>query len=211
MRGFDNLGTSIKYQFLTDADREFVMSASLDVDWGGTGSNDIGESFTTLTPTLFAGKGFGFLLDDMKLLRPLAITGQLGYSIPTEAKTFEDDDFERNPRVLVWGGSIQYSMPYLKASVEDLGLPDLVNRLIPIVEWNMETAVSNFDGGERTTGTINPGVLYIGDKFQLGAEAIIPINRASGDGIGVMGQLHLYMDDIFPDSYGKPLISTSRD
>jgi hypothetical protein len=210
--GFDNLGTSIKYQFLTNPDQEFVMSASLDIDWGGTGSKDIGaEPFTTLTPTLFVGKGFGFLPEDMKLLRPLAITGQVGYSIPTEAKTFADDDFERNPRVLVWGGSIQYSMPYLKSSVEDRGLPDFVNRLIPIVEWSMETAVSNFDGGERTTGTINPGVLYIGDKFQLGAEAIIPINRASGDGVGVIGQLHLYMDDIFPNSYGKPLISTSRD
>jgi hypothetical protein len=32
-QGFDNLGTSFKFQFLTDPDREFVMSASVDVDW----------------------------------------------------------------------------------------------------------------------------------------------------------------------------------
>jgi hypothetical protein len=57
--GFQNLGTSFKFQFLTDPTREFVMSASLDVEWGHTGSAAVGtDPFTTLTPTLFAGKGF---------------------------------------------------------------------------------------------------------------------------------------------------------
>jgi hypothetical protein len=37
--GFDNLGTSFKYQFVRDAAGELAMSASLDVDWGGTGSS----------------------------------------------------------------------------------------------------------------------------------------------------------------------------
>ena len=41
---FDNLGTSFKYQFLTDPSREFVMSASLDVDWGGTGDKAVEAS-----------------------------------------------------------------------------------------------------------------------------------------------------------------------
>ena len=41
-----------------DASRELAMSVSLDADWGGTGSSAIdAESFTTLTPTLFLGKG----------------------------------------------------------------------------------------------------------------------------------------------------------
>jgi hypothetical protein len=34
---------------------------------------------------------------------------------------------------------------------------------------------------ERTTGTINPGLIYVGDTYQLAVEAIIPVNRASGD------------------------------
>ena len=57
-----------------------------------------------------------------------------------------------------------------------------------------------------------PGVIYVADKFQLAAEAVIPINRASGDDVGVMGQLHFYLDnmfyldDIFPRSLRKPLI-----
>ncbi len=206
-QGFDNLGTSFKFQFLTDPSREFVMSASVDVDWGNTGSKAIdAESFTTLTPTLFAGKGFGFLPDDLKYLKPIAITGQVGYSVPTESVT----EGTLNPRSLVWGGSIQYSMPYLKSAVEDKGLPDFVNRLIPLVEWSLQTQTDNFNGEKRTTGTINPGLIYVGDKFQLSGEAIIPVNRESGDGVGGMGQLHLYLDDIFPNTYGQPLFAASE-
>jgi hypothetical protein len=215
--GFDNLETSFKYQFLTDAAREFVMSASLDVDWGKTGSAKVGaEPFTTLTPTLFFGKGFGFLPEELKFMRPLAVTAQLGYSVPTESSTTAIDPdtgllvSTPNPRALVWGGSLQYSMPYLKSAVMDLGLSDFANRLIPIVEWNLQTQVSNFDGEKRTTGTINPGLLYVADKYQLGIEAIVPVNRASGDGVGVIAQFHLYLDDIFPTTIGRPLISTSN-
>jgi len=213
--GFDNLGTSFKFQFLTDAARELVMSASVDVDWGKTGSAAVGaEPFTTLTPTLFIGKGFGFLPEELKFAKPLALTAQVGYAVPTKSSTAEEDPaggitLTPNPQVLVWGGSLQYSMPYLKSAVMDLGLPEFVNHLIPIVEWHLETQVANFDGEERTTGTINPGVLWVGTKFQVGAEAIIPVNRASGTGVGAMAQLHFYLDDIFPTTIGKPLFGGS--
>ena len=62
---------------------------------------------------------------------------------------------------------------------------------------------------EHTTGTVNPGVIYVANKYQLGVEAIIPVNRASGDDVGVIGQLHLYLDDIFPNSLGRPLFAAS--
>jgi hypothetical protein len=212
--GFDNLATGFKYQFVRDADRELAMSISLDVDWGGTGSSAIGaEPFTTLTPTVFAGKGFGFLPENMKFFKPFAVTAQVGYAVPTQFSTTTVDEqtglltTTANPQFLVWGGSLQYSFPYLKSSVQDLGLPDFINRLIPLVEWNLETQVANLNGEERTTGTVNPGVIYVADKYQLGFEAIIPVNRASGDGVGVVGQLHLYLDDIFPKSIGRPLFA----
>ena len=95
-------------------------------------------------------------------------------------------------------------------AVEDLGLPDFINRLIPVVEWNLQTQTDNFDGGERTTGAITPGLIYVADKYQLSAEAILPVNRASGDGAGAIAQLHLYLDDIFPQTYGQPLLASSE-
>jgi len=60
-------------------------------------------------------------------------------------------------------------------------------------------------GMATTTGTVNPGVIYIGSTFQVGLEAMIPVNRASGTGVGVLGQLHLYLDDMFPSTIGQPL------
>ena len=215
--GFQNLETAAKWQFLTDAQRELVMSLGFEIEWGRTGAQAIGaEPFNVYTPTFFIGKGFGDLPDNLRLLRPVAITGQVGYAIPAKSSTVIIDpdtgeiEIERNPRVLVWGGSLQYSLPYLKSQVQDFGLPDFINRLIPIVEVSLQTPVQNtLTSGTQTTGTINPGVIWVGKNFQVGVEAIIPINRASGDGVGIMGQLHFYLDDIFPTTLGRPLLANS--
>jgi hypothetical protein len=113
-----------------------------------------------------------------------------------------------NPRVLNWGGTLQYSMPYLKSAVVDLGLPDFVNRLVPIVEAAMQTPVSNTaTSGTVTTGTINPCIIYVGNTYQVAIEAMIPVNRQSGASVGIIGQLHFFLDDIFPTSIGRPIFN----
>ena len=216
--GFQNLETTFKYQFLTLPQYEFVMSAGLSVEWGNTGAVGVGaESFTTYTPTLWFGKGFGDLPDSAGWLRAFGLTGQLGYSIPSSGQTVTVDpdsgdvDIDRHPRFLNYGFTLQYSMPYLKSSVVDLKLPDFINRLVPIVEGNFQTPVGNAQGtGLVTTGTINPGVIWVGDYFQVALEAVVPINRASGTGVGGLVQLHFYLDDIFPKSIGAPLFRTAN-
>jgi hypothetical protein len=219
--GFQNLETTFKYQFLTLPQSEFVVSAGLSAEWGRTGNASVGaEKFSTLTPTLFFGKGLGDLPNTFGALRAFALTGQIGYTIPTWSRTvtasidpdsgdlsFEE---ERHARFLVYGGSIQFSMPYLKANVIDLGLPDFANRLIPLVEARFSTPVANtLTSGNKTTGSVNPGIIYAADKFQIGVEAILPISRASGKGVGWVAQLHFYLDDIFPTTIGRPLLETS--
>ena len=107
----------------------------------------------------------------------------------------------------VW---VHMNAPRMSVSLVDLQLPDVVNRLVPIVEAQFQTPVANnFGTGIGTTGTINPGVIWVGDYYQLALEATIPINHASGSGVGVIAQLHLYLDDIFPHSIGQPLIGGS--
>ena len=101
-------------------------------------------------------------------------------------------------------------MPYLKSAVVDLGLPDFVNHLIPLVEANLQTPVANtLTSGTMTTGTINPGVIWVGNTFQVGIEALIPINRQSGTNVGVIAQLHFYLDDIDPHGIGKPIFGNA--
>jgi hypothetical protein len=219
--GWQNIETTFKYRLYKNQEREFVVSAGLGIEWGGSGAQDVGaERFTVYTPTLYFGKGFGDLPSAMNWARPFAVTGQVGYAIPgsnshtvlgTDPDTGEQTvEREFHTRVLVWGGSLQYSMPYLKSAVIDLGLPDFVNRLIPVVEASLRTPVSNtFNSGTVTTGTINPGLIFVGSTYQIGVEAMIPINRQSGTGVGVIAQLHLYLDDIFPNSLGKPLFGSA--
>jgi len=140
------------------------------------------------------------------------VTGQVGYSWPTRSSTSSVDpdtglaSSTPNPQFLTYGFTLQYSMPYLKSSVVDLDLPAFLNHLISIVETQFATPVANNSGtGVGTTGTINPGVICVGNCFQVGLEAIVPVNHASGTGVGVLAQLHLYLDDIFPKTIGRPL------
>jgi hypothetical protein len=208
--GFAGLETTLQYQLLKDGDHELAMLLGLIVDWGGTGASDsgIGTPYSLYTPTYYFGKGFGDLPDEAGWLRAFAVTGQVGYQIPTTS--YEVVQAAYIPQVLVWGASIQYSMPYLKSEIQDLQLPDFINHLIPIVEAQMATPVANnFGNSPVTTGTINPGVIWVGSYFQVGLEAPIPVNRESGHGIGVLGQLHLYLDDMFPQTIGQPLIGKS--
>ena len=59
--GFDNLATSFKYQFVRDAAGELAMSASLDVDWGGTGSSAMGADHSRPLPRrCLSAKASGF-------------------------------------------------------------------------------------------------------------------------------------------------------
>ena len=218
-RGFQNLDTMFKYRIFKNAEHEFVASIGLGVEWGRTGTMDIGaEDFNNYTPTIFLGKGFGDLPDTVGWLRPFAITGQVGYAIPGQRSktTFSVDpdsgdisaDTEVHPDVLAWGGTLQYSMPYLKSAVIDLGLPEFVNHLIPLVEGTFQTPVTHtLTSGTVTTGTINPGVIWVDNFFQIAMEATIPINRQSGTGVGFIGQLHFYLDDIDPRGIGRPIFA----
>ena len=149
--GFQNIETTFKYRVFKNDEHEFVMSVGLNIEWGGSGAQDVGaERFTVYTPTLYFGKGFGDLPASMNWARPFAVTGQVGYAIPGSSTTVTVDpdtgdvDTEFNPRVLVWGGSLQYSLPYLKSAVVDLGLPDFFNHLIPLVEVSLQTPVGEY-------------------------------------------------------------------
>jgi len=207
--GFDNLATSIKYQFYQSDQHEMILSAGIDWDVGGSGSKRIGaESFSTVTPAVFFGKGFGDLPEDMKFLRPLAITGLLGVGIPTRGSTTTtgdegDVEVERHPHTLEWGFSVQYSVPYLQSFVQDVGLRAPFNRMIPVVEFAMSTALDR--GASGTTGTINPGIIWAGQNIQLALESVIPVNSASGNRVGWLAQLHFFLDDLFPQTVGRPI------
>jgi hypothetical protein len=213
--GWGNLDTELKYNFYVNAPHEFMASIGLDATWAYTGTRNFSDPFNTFTPVVNMGKGFGDLPTSLNILRPLAVTAEFGLSIPSAPHTstisYDDSgnpslDVALNPTVFDWGFTLQYSLPYMNANVSEVGGPDFLKHLIPITEFAFQTPVSNYDpGGNITTGTIQPGVIYLADTWQIALEALIPINGASGHDVGAIAELHFFFDDIFPNSLGKPL------
>ncbi len=119
--GFDNIELSAKFQLWENAVHEWILSIGGTVDLGDTGSKALGvDSFTTYTPTVYFGKGFGDLPDAVKYLKPIALTGTVGVSIPGQSQNF---DGSTNSDALQLGFALEYSLPYLEQHVEDIGLP----------------------------------------------------------------------------------------
>ncbi len=216
--GLRNLETALKYQAYVNPEHEVLVAVGVRAEIGGTGARALGEGFTSLGPQVYFGKGFGDLPTSLDRLRPLALTGQVGLLIPTRARSVTttpnpdngdaDVDIDRHPTLLNWGFSLQYSLPYRNEHVSELGGPAFFKRLIPLVEVSLVSPVAyGLEGRRTTTGTVNPGVLYAGEGFQLGVEALLPINGASGKHTGFIAQLHFFLEDLFPDSIGRPIFA----
>jgi len=212
--GFGNLEVGVKYQLFLSAAHEAIVSLALGWEVGGTGRKAVeAESFDAVRPAVFFGKGFGDLPELFAFVRPLALTGFVGAGIPTRSSTRtasvnedgeEEIQVERHPNTFRYGVTLQYSTPYLQSFVRDVGLPRFLGRTIPLVELEAEQSLDRGEGGV-TRGTVNPGIVWSGKLFQVGLEAVVPINDRTGTTVGIRAQLHFYLDDLLPRSLGRPL------
>ena len=200
--GLTGLHTGVQYQLFVDGPREAIGLVGLNVSWAHTGRVAAlgAPDFTTLSPTFNFGKGFGDLSPSLSYLRPFAITGNLGMDFPTKTESAGTP----NPNTVNYGFAFEYSLPYLQCCVKDIGLRAPFNQLIPLVEIAFTSPI-NRTQGIQTVGTIQPGIIWSGTYFQIGAEAILPVNKVSGRGFGGVVQFHVYLDDLFPRSIGKPI------
>lgn len=199
LNGWDNVALTLKDRFYCNSPHEFMMSAGVVRDLGATGSSQLLRAgaipiVSSTAPTLYAGKGFGDF--PIGVLRAFAVTGELGYAI--------SDSPRRLPGEWDYAASIQYSLPYLNQHVRALPLPEFFSHLIGLVEFSYAAPAGN-----ATSGVVAPGIFYEAATWQLGAEAVIPANAAArqSEGTGFVVQFHLFLDDIFPNSIGKPLFT----
>lgn len=219
--GFQNLNVLAKYQAWVNAPHEAIVSLGVVREFGRTGTSHIGaDQYGSTTPMLYFGKGMGDV--PVPALRPFAVTGTFGYTVADrKLKAIAGSDTgadagltgvqalqfnSGNANRWVGGLSLQYSLPYLRSQVRDYGLPEFVNRLTPLIEvaWSSPASKPSDLG---TQLVFAPGVIYSASSYQVGIEALIPANRASGRNVGVVAQFHLFFDDMFPNSLGKPLLS----
>jgi hypothetical protein len=213
--GFGNLELGLKHQFLTSEAHEAILSVGLSAELGKTGNRSAGaESISTLSPRLSFGKGFGDLPESLKYLRPMAITGVIGPDFPTKTRTVTTSvdpetgdvvrDVEKHPDTLSWGIALEYSLQYLQSFVKDIGLGAPFSRMVALVEVPVQVCLDRGCSG-ATTGTVNPGLTWIGKYTQFGIEVQIPINERTGHHVGGLALVHFFIDDLFPQSLGRPL------
>jgi len=193
--GFDNIELSGKFMGQVYEESESVWSYGLDIDLGGTSSHGIGEDFTVYSPSFYFGKGLGNVFDTTSYLRPLAFTGKIAVALPDQSD---------QPRSLDTAFSVQYSLTYLESFVKDVGLPQALRNALLLVELPLQTCLDQGCDGDMT-GTVNPGIIFFNKSGQLSVEAVIPANNRTGDSVGALLQLHLYLDDLFPNTLGKPI------
>lgn len=209
--GFGNFEFGFKRQYWESEEHEAVLSVGLRSEIGGTGAARIeAKSYSVLTPTVYFAKGLGDLPDSLQALKPFAVTGVVGTNLPLRRSSAVVDEVtgdsgrEKNPVTLTWGVALQYSLQYLDSSIEGVDLGRPFDRMTLVVEFPMETELGSGNGG-KTIGMVAPGVVWVGDRFELGIAVQIPINDDSGSGVGVVALVHFFLDDLFPDTPGKPL------
>jgi hypothetical protein len=210
--GSQNLVVTLKDKVYVNDEHEFLMSIGVQRAFARTGANGTNGALLanndsgSTTPLIYFGKGFGDL--PIGWARAFALTGEFGYQIadtklkvlPTSASGFN------NGTANLWTGglSVQYSTRYLTTQVKDYGLPEFVNKLTPLAEvaWSSPASQPNNNATQYLFGV---GVNYTAETYSVGLEALIPGNKQTGSHLGVIAQFHLYFDDMFPTTLGKPI------
>lgn len=193
--GLDNIEVGAKILGNVDEENESVWAYGLDIDVGDTSTNDIGEAYSVYSPSFYFGKGFGSAFEQSSSMRALALTGKIALAVPGQSD---------QPRSLDTAFALQYSLSYLASNIKDVGAPDWLRDSFLVIEMPLQTCLNKDCDGE-VTGTVNPGIIFFNHWGQLSFEARIPVNDRTGDSVGALVQLHFNLDDVFPNSLGKPI------
>src|SRR3981189_567916 len=197
--GFDNFVIGAQYQLYTNPEHQFVFTVGGTAAIGGTGAPGIASSFSTLTPTIYIGKGFGDLPDSLAWLRPLTVSGTVAVAVPTESFTLtslgtinlpsaDAGAFTSlstlptgpttlaetvNPKILQLGFALEYSLVTNQYTGPNRTGTRYPEGWVPLIEFTTATPLNGPLAG-RTTGTINPGVVWVSRYLQAGGDTIIP-------------------------------------
>jgi hypothetical protein len=213
--GSEVISLGLKGEVYRNDLHEVLVSARLGWGIGHSGAQGISANAPdSLQPGIFFGKGFGDLPDGLAWLRPFGITGAVTLDHPMTGSSinFGIDPqtgqlgpmLRRNVDTLHWAFALEFSTLYLTDRFTPGKLPkeEPLNQLVPLVEFSFDSP-----RGEKTVATMNPGLSYVAVSWQLAAEAIVPLNSEAGRSIGARAQLLLFLDELIPSLFGKPLLS----
>jgi hypothetical protein len=202
--GFDVTSVDLKGEVYRNDLHEILISAGTTWGIGRSGAQGAGANAPNLVaPGIFFGKGFGDLPDSLAWLRPFGVTGAVSFEQPLAGGTSTNIALD-SQTVTHWGLAVEFSTLYLTSRFTPGRLPkeEPLNQFVPLVEFAFDSAP-----GSKTFATMNPGLSYVAVTWQLAAEVIIPLNGAAGRSVGARAQLLLFLDDLIPAVFGKPLLT----
>jgi hypothetical protein len=194
--GFNNFAVTLKDAVYVNPEHEGIVSAAVEAA-APVGSASVGaEQDWSFKPFLLYGKGFGDLPRALRWLRPFALQGDGGFEISI--------DHDRTT-TLVYNFCLQFSIPYLQAFVDDLGLRWPLANLIPVTELNVEQGVHGEEAGQARIIT-TPGVVYMDRYIEVGVAGRFPLTGDAHRDLnwGVIGIVDLFIDDILPATRWQP-------
>jgi hypothetical protein len=213
--GWQDLQLLAKWQDCVSAEHEFMFSLGVIRELGRTGAISAGaDEYGYTAPAIYAGKGFGDL--SSPALRPLAITGELyrtwsdhGLAFETVTNPMTGLTMTRSNGASAnfWFGavSLQYSLVYIQRHMKQIDLPPWMGGLIPVVEFDWISPGGN-PTNVQTAWRAASGVIYEGKGYEVAVEAQVPLGRSAGTGLGVIAQVYIFLDDLYPNSIGKPVL-----
>jgi hypothetical protein len=209
--GWDDLVVTAKWAKCLSPDHDFILGFGVIREFGHTGTTHTGaDTYGNTEPTVYFGKD----LEEASIpaLQPVAFTGEFSTVIADRAlKSMLEPpggslQFNTgNPNQVVAGLSIQYSIPFLQAQIKDYGLPEPIAHLIPLVEFSYTSGITA-PNNVPASWTAAPGVIYLRTWYQVGLEALVPMNKAAGTNVGFIVQFHVFIDDLYPHGIGAPLV-----
>jgi hypothetical protein len=214
--GFDITSVNLKSEIYRNDLHETLVSAGVAWGFGHTGAQGVAANAPdVIAPGVFFGKGFGDLPDSLAWLRPFGITGAVSLAHPLAGGTSTNICLDsetgqlgplltRNVDLWHWGFAVEFSTLYLTNRFTPGKLPkdEPLNQLVPLVEFAFDSAQ-----GSKTFATMNPGLSYVAVTWQIAAEAVVPLNGAAGRSVGARAQLLLFLNDLIPSLFGKPLLT----
>jgi hypothetical protein len=107
------------------------------------------------------------------------------------------------------GFSVQYSLLYAREHMKEIDLPPWLGGVIPLVEFSW-VSPSSKPTNVQTAWRAAPGVIYEGHGYEVAIEALVPLGRSAGTNLGVIAQFYVFLDDLYPNSVGKPVLDWFR-
>jgi len=197
LHGFDNLEMFVKWAFLVSQRHELLLSAAavLQLPAGTPGVEE--QSHSSLGPEFLWEKGMGDLPNWtlIKYLRPFGLQGDFGY-LPalgghTSHRMFADQ-------------VVEFSLPYLSNSVQDIGLRSPLRNLFFFTEFNYSQLIAGPSQQTFPSMIATPGMAYVGYNFELSFGTQLALNRAAVPDTHavVIGLLDIFYDSLFTN-YGN--------